>query len=157
MENNAPKPDEPAPPRRDDGERGERARRDDRDERDRDERRPRRRRDEEDDYDDRPRRPRRRDDRDEFEATDLIIPTNVSVWSMLACYLGIFGCLIPFLGFFMGILAIIFGFVAFKKKKKRDSYGAVTGDIRAVVGIICGALTIIGYLVVIVISLMNQK
>jgi hypothetical protein len=38
--------------------------------------------------------------------------------------------------------------VALRRRKKRAStYGSVTGDIRAVLGIVCGSLTLLGYLV----------
>lgn len=114
-----------------------------------DEDRPRRRPPEyDDDYEDRPRRGRRRPD--EIEATDFLIPTNVSAASMAACYLGLFSCFLPFLGFLMAIIALPCGIVALRRRKKAQSYGAVTGDIRAVVGIICSSLTIlthVGFLV----------
>jgi hypothetical protein len=113
---------------------------------DRDEQPRRRRRHEDDDYDDRPRRRRP----DEIEATDFLIPTNVSAASMAACYLGLFSCFLPFLGFLMALIALPCGIVALRRRKKSSSYGAVTGDIRAVVGIICSSLTIlthVGFLV----------
>jgi len=51
-----------------------------------DEPRPRRRDPDDDDYDDRPRRRRPPD----VEATDFLIPTGVSAYSMAACYFGLF-------------------------------------------------------------------
>src|SRR3954469_21441220 len=108
-------------------------------------RRPRRRDPEEDEDDDRPRRRRP----PEVEATDFLIPTGVSAYSMAACYFGLFSCFIPVLGLLMAIIALPCGIAALRRRKKRAStYGSVTGDIRAVVGIVCSSLTIVGYLVV---------
>ena len=105
--------------------------------------RPRRRRhQEDDDYDDRPRRRRK----PEIEATDFLIPTNVSAASMAACYFGIFSCFLPLLGFRMAMIALPCGIVALRRRKKDNSYGAVTGDIRAVVGVISSSLTILAHL-----------
>jgi hypothetical protein len=105
-------------------------------------RRPRRRDPGEDD--DRPRRRRE----PEVEATDFLIPTGVSAYSMAACYFGLFSCFIPVLGLLMALIAVPCGVVALRRRKKRAStYGSVTGDIRAVLGIVCGSLTLLGYLV----------
>jgi len=109
-----------------------------------DEPRPRRRDPDDDDYDDRPRRRRPPD----VEATDFLIPTGVSAYSMAACYFGLFSCFIPVLGLLMAIIALPCGIAALRRRKKRAStYGSVTGDIRAVVGIVCSSLTLLGYLV----------
>ena len=124
------------------------SRRDDRDDRPsrRDERDDRpRRRDERDGYDERPRRRRE----PEIGATDFLIPTNVSRYSLAACYLGLFSCVFPLVGFLMAIVAVLCGIKALRQRKKRaESYGAVTGDIRAVLGVVCGSLTILAYLAV---------
>jgi hypothetical protein len=113
---------------------------------DRDEDRPRRRRQEREDYDDRP--PRRRRE-SEIEATDFLIPTGVSGWSMAACYFGLFSCFIPLLGFVMALIALPCGIVALRRRKKKgSSYGKVTGDIRAILGIVCSSLTILGHIAV---------
>jgi len=48
----------------------------------------------------------------------------------------------------MAIIALPCGIAALRRRKKRAStYGSVTGDIRAVVGIVCSSLTLLGYLV----------
>jgi hypothetical protein len=126
-----------------DEDRPSRGRRDDRDDDrprrrdDEDDDRPRRRRDEDDD------RPRRRPRERETEATDFLIPTNVSAASMAACYFGIFSCFIPLLGFVMALIALPCGIVALRRRKKGSDYGAVTGDIRAVIGVIASSLTIV--------------
>ena len=106
--------------------------------------------DDRDDDDELVRPPRRRDEDDqprrrrepEFEATDILIPTNVSGYSIAACYLGLISCL-PLVGLVTGIIAIVCGIVALRRRKKSkapDSYGAVTGDIRAILGIVLGSL-----------------
>ena len=107
-------------------------------------RRPRQRDADDEDFDDRPRRRRQ----SEFEATDFLIPTGVSAYSMAACYFGLFSCFILVLGLLMAIVALPCGVVALRRRKKRAStYGSVTGDIRAVVGIVCSSLTLLGYLI----------
>lgn len=128
------------------------------------EKRPRRREDRDDRpsrRDDRDDRPRRRDARDDYEerprrrrepeigATDFLIPTDVSRYSMAACYLGLFSCFLPVVGLLMALVGLLCGIKALRQRKKRsNSYGAVTGDIRAIVGVICSSITILGYLVV---------
>jgi hypothetical protein len=109
---------------------------------DRGRRETRRRRDEGDDYDD---RPRRRPPEPGVEATDFLIPTNVSGWSMAACYIGLVSCFLPVIGVVIGIVALICGIVALRRRKKAASYGAVTSDIRAVVGMILGSLTVLSH------------
>jgi hypothetical protein len=123
-----------------------------------DEPRPRRRRrDEEDDeFDDRPRR-RRREPEPGVEPTDFLIPTGVSGWSMAACYFGIFSCVIPFIGLLMALVALPCGIVALRqRKKKRTTYGSVTSDVRAIIGVITSSLTILGYLVVGIVTLATR-
>jgi hypothetical protein len=129
----------------------ERRERDSEDER---ESRPRRRRQERDDYDDRPRRRRREP---EVQATDFLIPTNVSAWSIGACYFGLFSCFLPIIGFLMASVALIFGIIALRQRKKGGtSYGSVTGDVRAIIGVVCSSLTLLGHLVLFALILANQ-
>jgi hypothetical protein len=119
---------------------------DDRDRDDDDRRRRRlRHRDRDDLDDDRPRRRRR--DEPEFEATEILIPTGVSASSMAACYFGLFSCVIPVLGLLMALIALPCGIVALRRRKNKATYGSVTGDIRAVIGVVCSSLTLLGYLV----------
>jgi hypothetical protein len=103
-----------------------------------DEPRPRRRRDPDDD------RPRRRREEPEFEATDILIPTGVSGYSIAACYLGLISCFLPGIGAVFGIIALVCGIIALRQRKKRkrspESYGAVTSDVRAIIGIVLGSL-----------------
>ena len=97
--------------------------------------------------DDRADRPRARRREPEFEATDILIPTGVSAYSMAACYFGLFSCFIPLLGLLMALIALPCGIMALRRRKKKATYGAITGDIRAVIGIVCSSLTLVGYLV----------
>lgn len=117
-----------------------------RDDKDPDEPRPRRRRDMDADYED---RPRQRRPEPEVQATDFLIPTNVSAASMAACYFGLFSCFIPLLGLVMALIALPCGIVALRRRRKgAATYGSVTGDIRAVIGVVCSSLTLIGYAIV---------
>ena len=115
---------------------------------DEDDRRRRLRRRDPDDIDEDEDRPRRRRREPEFEATDILIPTGVSAYSMAACYFGLFSCFIPVLGLLMALIALPCGIRALRRRKKKSTYGSVTGDIRAVIGIVCSSLTLLGYLVV---------
>jgi hypothetical protein len=93
------------------------------------------------DEDDRPRR--RPGAEPEFEATDILIPTGVSGYSIAACYLGLVSCFLPVAGLVFGTIALVCGIIALRKRKqnrKSGSYGAVTSDIRAVIGVVLGAL-----------------
>ncbi len=109
------------------------------DDREDDEPRPRRR--DPDDEDDRPRRRRREEP--EFEATDILIPTGVSGYSIAACYLGLVSCFLPVVGLLLGVIALACGIIALRQRKKRraqGSYGAVTSDMRAIIGVVLGGL-----------------
>jgi hypothetical protein len=47
------------------------------------------------------------------------------------------------IGLFFGIIALICGIIALRQRKKKrapGSYGAVTSDMRAIIGIILGAI-----------------
>src|SRR5262245_18063697 len=107
---------------------------------------------------DRPSRRHRRDDYDEddrpdrrpppppgVEATDFLIPTNVIGYSIATCYLGLISWL-PAIGLVTGVVAIVCGILTLRRRKTSSqpgSYGAVTGDIRAVVGIVLGTIGIL--------------
>jgi hypothetical protein len=115
---------------------------------DREDREPRPpRRDDADDYDDRPRRRRE----PEIDATDFLVPMNVSGWSLAACYIGLVSCFpIPGLGLVLGIIALVSARKALRRRKKGSSYGQVTGDMRAVVGMVLGILSIICHSILLV-------
>ena len=92
------------------------------------------------------RRPRRRSrNQDQIEATDFIIPTNVSGWAIASCYLGLIGFCLPVIGLVFAVPAVICGIVAFKNWSNKGSYGAVTGNIRAFIGLVLGSLAIVGW------------
>ena len=88
----------------------------------------------------------------DVEPVDFIIPTNVSAWSILACYLGLIGFCLPFIGLVFAIPAVIFGIVALRQRKKRkySSYGAVTSDVRAIIGLVLGSLAVVGYVTLLI-------
>lgn len=85
---------------------------------------------------------------------EFIVPVNTNLWAVLSCYLGLLSLGLPscslcagfpanaelrrILLFFMFIPAIpglAFGIVALKQRKKEATYGAVTGLLRALIGI----------------------
>ena len=104
---------------------------------------------EDDDDRGRPRTPRGRSS--DVEAVDFIVPTNVSVWSILSCYLGLIGFCLPVIGLVFAVPAVVFGIIALRRRKKTGSYGAVTSDVRAIIGLILGGLgTLIGLTLLIV-------
>jgi len=107
---------------------------------------PRRRdeEDDEDDYedDDRPRRKYKKEEA--VEATDFLVPTNVSGWALASCYMGLLGVCIPIAGLLLTIPAFIFGIIALRRQRRASTYGAVTGNARAVIGIV---LSILGFVI----------
>jgi hypothetical protein len=107
------------------------------------------------DEDDRPRRrPRKRSQ--DVEAVDFIVPTNVSGWSIASCYLGLIGFCLPIVGLVFAVPAFIFGIIALRTRRKATSYGAVTSDIRAVIGLILSGLAIVAYSILLIIILVSQ-
>ena len=103
--------------------------------------------DRDEDYDDydRPRR-RRQPPPPGVEPTEFLIPTGVSTWSMAACYFGLFSCVVAIPRPDHGdLLRCRAASSQLRRRKKANTYGAVTGDVRAIIGIVCSSLTIIGY------------
>jgi hypothetical protein len=125
--------------------------------------RPTRRRPADDDdrdreEDDRPRRRRRRDaDEDSNPAGDAalaaVVPVGVSIWAMVSLYSALLSCVIPGLGL-IGIFAGIMALVA--SKKQQTSYGSVTGNIRAVIGIVLGLLNTVFHAIMLIALLMGR-
>ena len=113
--------------------------------------RPRRRRrdDDDDEDDDRPRRRRR--ESDDVDPVGFIVPTDVSAWSLIACYAGLIGCVIPF----FAVPGLICGIVALRRRRKASSYGSVTSDIRAVIGVVLSGLTLLGWAVILTLMAAN--
>ena len=91
----------------------------------------------EDDEDDRPRHS------NAVEPTDFLIPTNVSPWAIGSCYLGLIAFCLPFIGAVLGLVAVLFGIMALRGRKKTASYGSVTSNIRAIIGLVLGSLAIV--------------
>jgi len=111
----------------------------------------------EDEEDDHRRRPRRSRKGEEIEATDFLIPTNVSGWAIACCYLGLIGFCLPLIGLLFAVPAVICGIVAIKTRSKKGSYGAVTSNIRAIIGLVLGGLAVLGWGTFGVILLMNNR
>jgi hypothetical protein len=95
---------------------------------------------------------------------NMLFPVGVSIWAMLSNYLGVLGILAivfgyllavtagikslgyigPGLGGVLCLLAIPLGGLSFFLRPKKRTYGGVTGYMRAVIGIICGLVGIVG-------------
>jgi hypothetical protein len=74
-----------------------------------------------------------------MDPSELIVPTDVSGWSIVACYAGLIGLVLPC----FAIPALICGIIALRKRKKSRSYGSVTSDIRAIIGPVLSSLAIV--------------
>ncbi len=94
--------------------------------------------------------------RPEDTAAAALIPLGVSPWALAAFYLGLIGC-VPLFGAPLGLLAIVCGIMALVRRPKKSSYGAVTGTARAIIGLICGVLSIGVALLILVIGLVNRR
>jgi hypothetical protein len=129
--------------------------------------------DEDDDDEPRPakKKARREEEEEEEEASirdnpllNMLFPVGTSIWAMGALYLGIFsilgvglgyilaatmeskviGLVLPLGGAALGFPALLLGVLSFFLRPKKTTYGALTGYIRAVVGIFCGIAGLIG-------------
>ncbi len=126
--------------------------------------RPRRRRprddEDEDDDDEEYRRKRRRVGRrahpDEDLATGLLVPVGVSPWAMVAFFCSLFGC-IPIIGAPLALAAFVCGIVALVKRRRDSSYGAVTGNLRAVIGLLLGGVMIGVNVFLLVVFLLDRR
>jgi hypothetical protein len=99
-------------------------------------------------------RPRRRPRRNTVEATDFLVPTNVSGWALASCYLGLLGFCLPLVGVVFALPAFIFGIIALRRNRHRaETYGEVTSNARAVIGLILGGLGTVGWPVLFLIML----
>ncbi len=101
------------------------------------------RNEDDDDEDDRPRRRSSYRKEPTTEATDFLVPTNVSGWAIASCYLGLFGCLLPVAGLIFAVPAVIFGIIAIRKPRREGNYGAVTSNVRAIIGLVLSTLSIL--------------
>ena len=93
----------------------------------------------------RPRRRRRPPPEPEIQPTDFLVPTNVSPWAMASCYMGFVGFCLPLVGLVFAIPGFICGIIAVRKRAKAASYGAVTSNIRAIIGLVLSSLAIVLY------------
>jgi len=98
-----------------------------------------------DDTDDRPRRQKRMDADEEASddpgesALSAVVPIGGSIWALLSLYLSLLGCVIPGLP----LLSLLFGIVALLTHKSKASYGSITGNMRAVLGILISLVLIV--------------
>jgi hypothetical protein len=54
-------------------------------------------------------------------------------------------------------MAMLFGVLAFVTHKHKASYGSITGNIRALLGIVIGLITMVAYTIGIVVWLANPN
>jgi hypothetical protein len=101
-------------------------------------------------YDDEP--PPRRD---QDSPASLLVPLNVSGWALASCYLGLVGFCMPLAGLVFAVPAIVCGILALRRRKRATSYGAITGNIRAVIGLVLGALGLLIWGTVLVLMIVN--
>jgi hypothetical protein len=102
-----------------------------------------------------PRRRRSFRKEDTVEATDFLIPTNVSGWAILSCYFGLVGFCLPVAGFFFALPGFICGIVAVRRLRRGASYGAVTSNIRAILGLVLSTLGLLGWGTVLVLMILH--
>lgn len=115
--------------------------------------------DEDEEEEERPRKRRRRD-ADEEEAADLgstplsaVVPVGGSIWALLSFWIALLSCVVPLP--LLGLIAVILGVVAFLTHKSKASYGSITGNMRAVLGIVIGLLTMIGSTIILIAMFMG--
>ncbi len=91
---------------------------------------------------------------DSDTALGFVVPVGVSGWALAAGYLGLIGC-IPILGVPFALLGILFGVIAIVHRRTDGSYGAITGNVRAVIGIALGLLGLLASAALVVISVIS--
>ncbi len=91
------------------------------------------------------------------DGTQFLIPTNVSPWAIGACYAGLVGFCLPFVGLVFAIPAVIMAIVALRKAKKGTTYGAVTSNVRAWIGLVLGGLAVMGWGGLLIVLLLNRR
>jgi hypothetical protein len=79
------------------------------------------------------------------EASEFLIPTNVSGWAIVSCYTGLIGFCLPGLGLLFAIPAVICGIVALRRHKNDGSYGSKTSKIRAIIGVVLGGIAVVAW------------
>jgi hypothetical protein len=109
-------------------------------------------RDERDDFDpDEPayRRVRRspQDSEEVVAPTDFLVPTNVNPWALVSAYMGLIGFCLPLIGIPFALLAIVFAILGLRSRPSKGgtTYGKVTGNIRAWIGLTLGIFGLVGW------------
>jgi hypothetical protein len=74
------------------------------------------------------------------DPVQFLVPTNVSACSIIACYAGFVGMCMPFFGLVFAIPAFVCAIVALRRRRKTVSYGSVTSDIRAILGLVFSSI-----------------
>jgi hypothetical protein len=90
------------------------------------------------------------------KAVDFLVPTNVSRWALASCYLGLVGFLLPLCGFFFAVPAVLCGIMALRNRPAGGSYNAVTGNLRAIIGLTLGGLGVLVWGSLLLLFLLNQ-
>jgi hypothetical protein len=113
----------------------------------------------EDEEDERPRKKRR--DADEEDGSDIgssplsaVVPVGGSIWALLSFYIALLSCVVPLP--LLGLIAVILGGVAFMTHKHKASYGSITGNMRAVLGIVIGLFTMVGSTIIVIMYFMGK-
>ena len=113
-----------------------------------------------DDEEEAPRRRRSFRKEETIEATDFLVPTNVSAWALasfylaltksmppvLVCGLGFINAYAPLSGLLFSIPAVICGILALRGPRRGASYGSITGKARAIMGLVLGSLGVLIWL-----------
>lgn len=76
---------------------------------------------------------------DDIGVADFLVPRKVSGFSVAAFFFGLIG-LFPLIGFFFAVPGLIFAIIALLRKRQGVTYGSVTSDIRAVLGLIMAGI-----------------
>ncbi len=114
-----------------------------------DEDRPRKKRPADDDDEEKPRKKKKiaRDDDDDNDLGNsplsAVVPVGGSIWALLSLYSSLL-CFIPGLP----LLGVLFGVIALMTHKHKASYGSITGNLRAILGIVIGLIVIVGQAIV---------
>jgi len=91
------------------------------------------------------------------DPVQFLVPTNVSAWSIIACYAGFVGMCMPFLGFFFAVPGFICAIVALCRRRKTVSYGSVTSDIRAILGLVFSTIGLLLWGGLLLLLLLSSK
>lgn len=115
--------------------------------------------DDDDEVEEKPKKKRR--DADEDEGSDIgssplsaVVPVGGSIWALLSFYIALLSCVVPLP--LLGLIAVILGGVAFMTHKHKASYGSITGNMRAVLGIIIGLFTMVASTGILVLYFMGK-